>query len=91
MHIYRIAGNFRRVKFSDISDIQIISENILSEFIMALLKVSKRSDNTYLPDVNGPLAKEMPSSAITAANSSIVKAMEISTPAEARYYWQATW
>ena len=62
--VYRIAGNFRGIKFSDISDIQIISENILSEFInfmliiMALLKyfkVSKRSDNTYLPDVNGPL------------------------------------
>ena len=32
---YRIAGNFRGVKFSDISDIQIISENILSEFIHA--------------------------------------------------------
>ena len=30
---YRIVGNFQRVKFSDISDIQIISENILSEFI----------------------------------------------------------
>ena len=47
---------------------------------MALLKyfkVSKRSDNTYLPDVNGPLAKEMPSSAIAAANSSIARAMEI--------------
>ena len=45
---------------------------------MALLKVSKWSDNTYLPDVvNGPLAKEMPSSAIAAANSSIAKAMEI--------------
>ena len=41
-------------------------------------KVSKRSDNTYLPDVNGLLAKEMPSSAITAANSSIARAMEIS-------------
>ena len=44
---------------------------------MALFKVSKRSDNTYLPDVNGPLAKEMPSSAISAVNSSIAKAMEI--------------
>jgi len=41
--------------------------------IMALLryfKVSKWSNNTYLPDVNGPLAKEMPSSVIAAANSS---------------------
>ena len=41
-------------------------------------KVSKRSDNTYLPDVNGPLAKEMPSSVIAAANSSIARTMEIS-------------
>ena len=40
-------------------------------------KVSKQNDNTYLPDVNGPLAKEMPSSAITAANSSITRVMEI--------------
>ena len=48
--------------------------------IMALLKyfkVSKRSDNIYLPDVNGLLAKEMPSSVIAAANSSIARAMEI--------------
>ena len=33
--VYRIAGNFRGVKVSNISDIQIISENILSEFIHA--------------------------------------------------------
>ena len=74
---YRIAGNFRRVKFSDISDIQIISENILSEFIMALLKYFKvsKTERQYL--FNGPLAKEMPSSAIAAANSSIAKVMEI--------------
>ena len=81
---YRIAGNFRRVKFSDI---QIISKNILSELIYhGTSKVSKWSDNTYLPDVvNGPLAKEMPSSAIAAANSSIAKAMEI------HQQKQATW
>ena len=47
---------------------------------MALLKyfkVSKRSDNTYLLDINGPLTKEIPSSVIVAANSSIARAMEI--------------
>ena len=90
--IYRIAGNFRRVKFLDFSDTQIISENIVSEFIMALLKylkVSKRSDNTYLPDVNGPLAK--PSFAIAAANSSIAKAMEIHQQKQDTTGKLATW
>ena len=45
---------------------------------MALLKyfkVSKRSDDIYLPDVNGLLAN--PSSAIVTANSSIARVMEI--------------
>ena len=45
--------------------------------LLKYLKVSKQGDNTYLPNVNGPLAKEMSSSAIAAANSSIAKAMEI--------------
>ena len=45
--------------------------------LLKYFKVSKRSDITYLPDFNGPLAKEMPSSAIAAANSSIARAMEI--------------
>ena len=40
-------------------------------------KVSKQSDITYLPDFNGPMAKEMPSSTIAATNSSIARAMEI--------------
>ena len=39
--------------------------------------MSKRSDNTYLPDVNDLLAKEMPSSVIATANSSIARMMEI--------------
>ena len=45
--------------------------------LLKYFKVSKRSDNTYLPDFNGPLAEEMPNSAIAVANSSIARAMEI--------------
>ena len=84
MEYYRIAGNFRREKFSEISEISFDFRKYISETcFMALLKylTVKRNPATktcseYLPDPSGPLAITMPSGSITVANSNVVKMLE---------------
>ena len=58
--------------------------------LLKYFKVCKQSGDTgisYLPDDNGPLAKEVPSSAIAAANSSVQRNQETGKPhSEYRVY-----
>ena len=78
---YRIAGNFWREKFSEISEISLDFRKYISETcFMALLKYLTVKQNpttkTYLPDASDPLAITMPSGSITATNSNVVKMLE---------------
>ena len=60
---------------------------------MALLKyfkVSKRSDNTYLPDVNGPLHGHRNAQFCECCCQFKYRQSDGDTRVEARY-WQATW